>query len=354
MSTYVPLWVKSNHSFLEGASFPEELVERAHALGLPAIAITDRDGVYGLVRAHMRAKELGIRLVAGAQITLGIDGSEHHVVALPKTRRGYANLCRALSLGHTRREKGASLIHLEDLHEIEDLLLLCTTPEALRALHATHGPQSIFALCVRHLTDYERPKERLLRTVARELDLSSVGANEVLYHDKSRRPLQDVLSCIRRGKLLSDAGYVIRGNAEHDLKPFEEAEHLFRDDPACLRRTLEIADQCTFSLDDIRYRYPEEHLPSGKSEQIWLRELTFHGARARYRGKVPADVRAQIERELDIIRKLDYGGYFLTMHEIVQYCRQNDILCQGRGSAANSAVCFSLGITAIDPVRMDL
>jgi len=354
MSTYVPLWVKSNHSFLEGASFPEELVERAHALGFPAIAITDRDGVYGLVRAHMRAKELGVRLVAGAQLTLGIDGAEHHVVALSKTRRGYANLCRAISLGHARCEKGISLIHLGDLHEIEDLVLLCRTPEALRALHATHGPQSIFALCVRHLTDYERPKERHLRTVARELDVSSVGVNEVLYHDKSRRPLQDVLSCIRKGKLLSEAGHVIRGNAEHDLKPFEEAEHLFRDDPQCLRRTLEIADQCTFSLDDIRYRYPEEHLPSGKSEQIWLRELTFHGARARYRGKVPDDVRAQIERELDIIRKLDYGGYFLTMHEIVQYCRQNDILCQGRGSAANSAVCFSLGITAIDPVRMDL
>ena len=354
MSAYVPLWVKSNHSFLEGASFPEELVERAHALGLPAVAITDRDGVYGLVRAHMRAKELGIRIVTGAQITVSVDGGEHHVVALAKTRLGYANLCRALSIGHARCEKGVSLIELEDLSEIEDVLFLCVTPEPLRALHAAHGPSSLFALCVRHLTDSERPKERRLRTVARELGVSSLGANEVLYHDKSRRPLQDVLSCIRKGKVLSEAGHAIRGNAEHELKPFGESAHLFRDDPACLLRTLEIADQCAFSLDDVRYRYPEERLPSGRSEQSWLRELTFHGARSRYSGKVPEDVRAQIERELKIIRKLDYGGYFLTMHEIVQYCRQSNILCQGRGSAANSAVCFCLGITAIDPVRMDL
>ncbi|MBW2546043.1 MAG: error-prone DNA polymerase, partial [Deltaproteobacteria bacterium] len=156
------------------------------------------------------------------------------------------------------------------------------------------------------------------------------------------------------GKVLSDAGRAIRENAEHDLKPAVELGRLFADDPACLRRTLDIAEQCAFSLDDLRYRYPEEHLPSGRSEQGWLRELAFRGARARYQGKVPADVRTQLERELQIIHRLDYGGYFLTMHEIVQYCTEQSILCQGRGSAANSAVCFCLGITAIDPVRMDL
>ncbi len=354
MGTYVPLWVKSNHSFLEGASFPEELVDRAHALGLPAIAITDRDGVYGLVRAHMRAKELGIRILTGAQLTVGIDEVDHQVVALAKSRLGYAHLCRALSLGHARREKGSSLLELEDLRPIEEVSFLCKTPESLRALHAIYGPLPLFALCARHLTDYERPAEKRLRIVASELGVPLVGANEVLYHDRARRPLQDVLACIRGGKVLSEAGRIIRPNAEHDLKSFAELAHLFRDDPSCLRCTLDIADQCTFSLDDIRYRYPEEHLPSGKTEQSWLRELTFRGARSRYGGKVPSDVRSQIERELEIIRKLAYGGYFLTMYEIVQYCRQNGILCQGRGSAANSAVCFCLGITAIDPVRMDL
>jgi error-prone DNA polymerase len=354
MGAYVPLWVKSNHSFLEGASFPEELVERAHALGLPAVAITDRDGVYGLVRAHMRAKELGIRVVTGAQLTVDIEGDSHHIVALAKTRLGYADLCRALSLGHARCDKGVSLVHAEDLQRVRDVFFLCATPATLRVLHASRGPSSLFALCARHLTDRERPLEKGLRSVAKELGVPTVGANEVLYHDKLRRPLQDILACIRGGKTLSEAGHTICANAEHDLKPADEIGRLFADDPACLRRTLDIMEQCAFSLDDLRYRYPEEHLPSGRSEQGWLRELTFRGARTRYQGKVPADVRTQLEHELQIIRKLDYGGYFLTMHEIVQYCRQQSILCQGRGSAANSAVCFCLGITAIDPVRMDL
>jgi error-prone DNA polymerase len=354
MGAYVPLWVKSNHSFLEGASFPEELVERAHELGLPAVAITDRDGVYGLVRAHMRAKELGIRIVTGAQLTVDIEGDSHHVVALAKTRLGYADLCRALSLGHARCDKGVSLVHAEDLQRVREVFFLCATPATLRVLHASRGPSSLFALCARHLTDRERPLEKGLRSVAKELGVPTVGANEVLYHDKLRRPLQDILACIRGGKTLSEAGHTICANAEHDLKPADEIGRLFADDPACLRRTLDIMEQCAFSLDDLRYRYPEEHLPSGRSEQGWLRELTFRGARTRYQGKVPVDVRTQLERELQIIRKLDYGGYFLTMHEIVQYCRQQSILCQGRGSAANSAVCFCLGITAIDPVRMDL
>ncbi len=354
MGAYVPLWVKSNHSFLEGASFPEELVDRAHALGLPAIAITDRDGVYGLVRAHMRAKELGIRLVTGAQLTVDVDGAAHRVVALAKNRRGYADLCRALSLGHARCEKGVSLVEVGDLQQARDVFFFCNTPKALRALHASYGPAFTFALCARHLADLEKPREAALRRAAEELQVFAVGTNEVLYHDKVRRPLQDILACIRGGKVLAEAGHTICANAEHDLKPFDELEHLFRDDLACVRRTLEIAEQCEFSLDDIRYRYPEEHLPSGRTEQGWLRELTFRGARDRYDGSIPDDVRTQIERELRIIKRLDYGGYFLTMYEIVQYCRQQNILCQGRGSAANSAVCFCLGITAVDPVRMDL
>lgn len=354
MDAYVPLWLKSNHSFLEGASFPEELVERAHALGLRTIAITDRDGVYGLVRAHMRAKDLGIRIVTGAQLTIDVEGNPHRIIALAKTRHGYADLCRSLSLGHARCEKGTSLIELGDLQEARDLFFLCTTPESLRALRSIHGPAPLFALCARHSTENEKPRERVLRAAARELDVAVLGANEVLYHDKDRRPLQDVLACIRDGKVLSEAGHTIRPNAEHYLKSFDEIAHLFADDPTCLRRTLDVAEQCSFSLDDIRYRYPEEHLPSGRTEQRWLRELTFRGALERYRGELPIEVRAQIERELQIIHALDYGGYFLTMYEIVQYCRRNGILCQGRGSAANSAVCFCLGITAIDPVRMDL
>ncbi|MFZ1863048.1 MAG: error-prone DNA polymerase [Polyangiales bacterium] len=354
MSAYVPLWVKSNHSFLEGASFPEELVERAHTLGLRAIAITDRDGVYGLVRAHIRAKDLGIRILTGAQLTVDVEGKTYLVIALAKTRQGYADLCRVISLGHARCEKGVSIIEPPDLQEARDLFFLCPAPEPLRALHSLRGPCTLFALCARHLTEHDRPKERDLRATARELGIEVVGTNEVLYHDKTRRPLQDVLACIRAGKVLSEAGHTTRPNAEHYLRASDEAAYLFADDPECLQRTLDIAEQCSFSLDDIRYRYPEEHLPHGQTEQGWLGELTFRGALDRYHGKMPADVRNQIERELQIIHKLDYGGYFLTMYEIVQFCRHKNILCQGRGSAANSAVCFCLGITAIDPVRMDL
>ncbi|MEM7137074.1 MAG: error-prone DNA polymerase [Myxococcota bacterium] len=354
MGTYVPLWVKTNHSFLEGASFPEELVDRAHALGFPAVAITDRDGVYGLVRAHMRAKDLGIRVIAGAQLALDINDVSHPVVALAKSQIGYAGLCRALSLGHARCDKGEAKVLISDLEEVRDVFFLSTTPQALRSLHEKHGPAASMALCTRHLRDHERPKERLLRQEAKALGADVVGGNEVLYHERSRRPLQDILSCIRGGKVLCQAGHTIRANAEHHLKDEADMAFLFADDPACLRRTLHLAEQCQFSLDDIRYRYPDERLPNGQTEQSWLQELTYQGARNRYGGMIPSDVHVQLERELTIIQKLDYGGYFLTMHEIVQFCREQHILCQGRGSAANSAVCFCLGITAIDPVRMDL
>lgn len=354
MGDYVPLWVKTNHSFLEGASFPEELIEQAHVLGLRTIAITDRDGVYGLVRAHVRAKELGIKIIVGAQLSIMVEDAPHCVIALAKTRHGYADLCRLLSIGHARCEKGASQIEESELKETQDLILLCATPQSLMSLYPEHGPRSVFALCARHLTENEKTAETELRSAANELGAQVVGTTEVLYHDKVRRPLQDVLACIRAGKELTAAGQTIRANAEHGLKSQSQLEPLFADDPECLQRSLTIADQCGFSLDDIRYRYPEEKLPQGRTEQNWLRELTFAGARERYRGTVPTDVRRQIERELEIIYRLDYGGYFLTMYEIVQYCREHDILCQGRGSAANSAVCFCLGITAIDPVRMDL
>lgn len=353
MGTYVPLWVKTNHSFLEGASFPEELVERAHALGLRTIAITDRDGVYGLVRAHMRAKDLGIRIISGAQLTLDVDGETHPVVALAKTRRGYADLCRALSLGHTRCDKGEALVSVTDLEPVCDVSFLATTPASLRALDPSQH-HSLHAFCARHLRDLDHPKERALREAARELGVMVAGGQEVLYHDRLRRPLQDILACIRRGSVLSEAGHTIRANAEHDLKPVDVMAHLFGDDPDCLARTVELAEACAFSLDDIRYRYPEERLPDGQTEQSWLHALTYQGARDRYHGQIPNDVHSQIERELSIIQRLDYGGYFLTMHEIVQYCHEQQILCQGRGSAANSAVCFCLGITAVDPVRMDL
>lgn len=352
---YVPLWVKTNYSFLEGASHPHELVERAHQLGLPAIAITDRDGIYGLVRAHVRARELGIPLAIGAQITVGDDPSAtSRVLVLARDREGYAALCRLISLGRACQPKGSSLVGTADLCALgPGVIVLADDPALLPSLHESFGERS-FALVARHRTASERVREQALRNTARSLGTATVAAVEVLYHTAARRPLQDVLACIRAGTSLAQAGVVIRGNAEHELRTVAAMNDLFADDLAALARTREIAAECRFSLDTLRYRYPGEQLPDGVREIDWLRTKTFEGAGLRYDGAIPSDVHAQLERELALIHELDYGGYFLTMWEIVQFCRREHILCQGRGSAANSAVCYCLGITAIDPVRMDL
>jgi error-prone DNA polymerase len=364
-SGYVPLWVKSNHSFLEGASRPEELVERAHALGLPAVAITDRDGVYGAVKAHVKAKQLGIKLIVGAEVTLtpSLEGlarsaarSErmYKVVLLAKTRAGYARMCALLSRGRERCEKGSSLVSLDELREHkEDLIALCAEPSLLSSLKGAFGAD-LYALCARHLVAAELERERVLRERARALSIAIVAALEVLYHDAARRPLQDVLTCIRHGVTLREAGTRIKSNEQHALASVETMRARYADDPAALSNTLRIAEACSFSYDQIRYRYPSELLPSGRSESEHLRALTWQGAAQRFPDGAPEEVRVQLERELTLIEELDYGGYFLTMYEIVQFCRNERILCQGRGSAANSVVCYCLGITAIDPIRMDL
>ena len=349
---YVPLWCKTNYSFLEGASHPEELVEEAHRLGLPAIAVTDRDGLYGIVRAHVRAKELGIKLIAGSEVTVpGISP----VVLLAKDRPGYANLCRLISKGRLRKPKGESEVTLPELCEhAEGLFCLCRRPvEPADDLKTACGIR-LYALLARHRVAEENDDEVSLREWAVRHGVQTVAAAEVLYHQRSRKHLQDVISCIRHGVTLASAGTCIRPNAQNGFIPPESFSRLFADDPGAVRRTVEIADLCTFSLSEIRYRYPDEKLPSGFTTIEWLWMLAKEGAVKRYPDGVPADVTAQLHKEISLVEELDYAGYFLTMWEIVEYCRANEILCQGRGSAANSALCYCLGITAIDPVRMGL
>ncbi|HEX5052629.1 MAG TPA: error-prone DNA polymerase [Planctomycetota bacterium] len=358
MSDYVPLWVKSNFSFLEGASHPQELVEQAHQLALPAIALTDRDGVHGIVSAHARAKELGTRLLVGAEVTAGdperTEAPHHRLVLLATNRRGYGNLCQLLSKARQRCQKGDALATLGEVAGFaEDLIVLCPEPAPLRALREPFG-ERLFAFAARHLRANERHDEAALRAEARRLEVQVAGGNEVLYHHAERQRLQDVLTCIRHGVTLDTAGTRLCANAEHDLKTGFVMQRLFADDPGALMRTRAIAERCTFSLGELRYRYPLEKLPSGTTTSDWLRELTMRGAAERYPGGVPEAVATQIHRELLLIEELDYGGYFLTMHEIVRFCRAHDILCQGRGSAANSAVCYCLGVTAVDPSRIDL
>ena len=338
MDPYVPLWCKSNFSFLEGASHPEELIERAHELGLPALALTDRDGVFGLPRAHVRAEELGVKLILGAQVTL-LDGGL--VLLLAKDRQGYGNLCQLLSKGRLRCDKGQSAVTQDEVcAHAEGLLALWGARSLLRpqdglslqALRAAFGDR-VYALATRHQSASDSEREAFVRKHAARAGVPVVAATEVLYHTPARRRLQDVLTAIRVGRPIHACGTALAPNGNHALPAPRALRLLFEDDVAALARTREVAARCAFSLREIRYRYPSERLPDGTTSAQWLRQLTLDGARARYGGAIPDKIAPQLDKELALIEELDYPGYFLTMHEIVAFCRQSNILCQGRGSA---------------------
>lgn len=353
---YVPLTCKSHYSFLEGASAPVALFRRARAMGLPALGLCDRDGVYGAVRGHMAAKETGLHLLVGAEVTL-TDNTCLHLLACD--RPGYGNLCRLLSAGRKRSPKGQSQVAIEEVVERSGGLLALwhdvgPQAEARVRLLRDSMDDRVYALLRRHEVAAEFKHEFELRQLASRFGLRTVASNEVLYHRRSRRPLQDVLTCIRHGCTLQSAGRRLKPNAQYGLLTSAEMEQRFHDDPMSVKRTLEVAERCRFSFDEIRYRYPVENLSEGMTCTQTLATLTEEGLRRRYPKGVAAKVRAQVDKELSLIRELEYDGYFLTMFEIVRYCREVGILCQGRGSAANSAVCFALGITAVDPVRMGL
>jgi error-prone DNA polymerase len=359
---YVPLWCKSNFSFLEGASHPEELIEEAHRLGLSALALTERDGVYGVVKAWQQTKETAVRLIVGSQLTIK-DGSR--IVLLAQDRPGYASLCQLISAGRLRSEKGQSVVGWDEVCRFAPGLIALWGGEGslltgkrepddvARDLTDAFGDR-LYALLTRHRLAEEVEPEARLRERAGRYGLPLVAGQEVLYHTAARRQLQDVLTCIRAGTHLHGAGRRLRPNGEYGLKTPHAFAELFAEEPAAVARTLEVAERCTFAMTDLRYVYPSERMPDGSTTNGWLRDLAYAGAADRYGGTVPGPVAEQVERELQVIEKLDYGGYFLTMYEIVQFCRREGILCQGRGSAANSVVCFSLGITAVDPVRMGL
>ncbi|MGE5217114.1 MAG: error-prone DNA polymerase [Chloroflexota bacterium] len=362
MSSYVPLWCKSNLSFLEGASHPDELIDEACRLGLPAIALTDRDGVYGVVRAHVKAREVGMNLIIGAEITVN-DGST--IVLLAQDHGGYANLCRLITKGRLRSEKGESTVtwdevcdHARGLIALwggeRSLIIADAEPKKVAVQLREAFDNRLYGMIARHRREQEVRAEAQLRDRAKRYGFSLAAANEVLYHTPARRRLQDVLTAIRHGIPVAACGPKRKPNAENRLKSPNYITRLFADDPAAVERTVEIAERCSFLLNEIRYRYPSEQLPDGTTSAEWLRRQVFLGARRRYGEQIPTEVAAQIEKELAIIEALDYPGYFLTMWEIVEFCRAKKILCQGRGSAANSAVCYCLGVTAVDPVRMGL
>ncbi len=361
------LHARSAFSFLEGASLPEDLVERAAALDIPAVALLDRDSLSGAPRFHMAAKKRGLRALIGAEVT-AVDGSRYALVA--ENRTGYQNLCRLITRIKLRAPKGEAAAAPEDLLEYARGLI-CLTGGAegplalalrrsweearacLETLAGIFGRGNVYAELQRHYDRAEEARNQAVVELARSLGLPLIATNGVRYARPEDRPLADVLTCIRLKTTLDQAGRLLAANAEHYLKPEAEMRRLFADHPEALANACELADRIEFTLADLGYRFPAYSTPPGETMNSYLRKLVDEGARERYR-PYHERARRQIERELALIEKLDLAGYFLIVWDLVRFCREQKILAQGRGSAANSAVCYALGITAVDPVGMDL
>ncbi|WP_312084823.1 error-prone DNA polymerase [Brevundimonas sp.] len=354
---YVELQCASHFSFLRGASSCEELFSQAAVCGLEALAVTDRNSLAGIVRAHEAAKVAGVRLIVGCRLVLD-DGTE--VLVYPKDRPAYSRLCRLLTLGKRRGGKGACRLGWDDVAAHAEGLVAVLIPERadtvlrrrLGLMVDTFGREAHLAL-----TLFRRPRDQLrlhqLSEMAATAGVATVVTNDVLFHHPDRRILQDVVTCIREGCTIDDVGFRRSRTADRNLKPVEEMHRLFARYPKALARTVEVADRCRFNLDELAYQYPRE-AAEGQTPQAALEALTWAGAANRYPEGLPDTVRASLKHELGLIETLGYAPYFLTVHSIVRFARSRDILCQGRGSAANSAVCFVLGVTSIDPGRNDL
>ncbi|WP_018147723.1 error-prone DNA polymerase [Henriciella marina] len=355
MTGYAELAVTTNFSFLRGASHPEELVAQAKGLGLTAIGIADRNTLAGVVRAHLAARDYEMRLLVGARL-ITTDGFD--LIAYPQDRDAYGRLSRLLSEGKLRAEKGACHITLEDvLAHAEGMVFIAMPPLSpdetyrlrLEWLRTQWGDRLYLGARYGFQGQNRERIARLADLGFKAGGVPIVAVNDVLYHAAERRPLQDVVTCIREHCTVDEAGFRLEANAERHLKPAEEMVRLFKGFEPALRRTQEIADRCPFSLDELAYEYPDEPVPPGTTPQEHIEKLAWEGAAWRYPGGVPDKVSAAIRKELTLIGELNYAPYFLTVHDIVAWAKDKGILCQGRGSAANSAVCYCLGITSVDP-----
>ncbi len=388
---YIELHAATSFSFLEGASLPEDLVAEASRLGYSALAVCDRDGVYGTPRFHKAALAAGVQPLVGCEISLGpvgvgnlaspslnreIDplpnqartsvrasdrpirpsGNSHQnrLTVLVKNRRGYQNLCRLLTRMHLRSPKGEGNATWNDLEEYaEGLVALAGDLHHADPLQAIFGPKNLYIEIQRHFRREQEQANQFRIEYARRHRLPLLATNGVRYAKKSERALFDILTCIHQKTVLDRAGRLLDANAERYLKSPAEMARLFRDVPDAIHNSQELAARLGFTLKDLGYEFPHYPVPPGETEMSYLRQVTEQGARERYR---PYHERAQrqIEHEFRVIEKLNLPGYFLIVWDMIRFCRQNKILAQGRGSAANSAVCYSLGITAVDPVGMEL
>ncbi|OYQ35987.1 error-prone DNA polymerase [Niveispirillum lacus] len=361
---FIDLQVTSNFSFLASGSHPHELVLAAAALGRQAIAITDHDSLAGAVRMHVACKQHRLRLVVGCRLTLA---DAPPVLCYPTDRSAYGRLTRLLTLGKRRGAKGECHLTLADLTDAAAGQVLAAlapegraTPKRLADLSGMLDrfrtlPAAGLYLAVAPLYQgYDRSRLLRLGQMADDLGIGLLATHDVRYHHPDRQRLHDILTCIRHGRTLANAGRILSPHAEHYPKPAAAMAALFADRPDALANAFTIADRCRFNMDELRYDYPIDPIADGLTPQQELERLTWEGAKRHYIRGIPEKVRQQLEYEFALIGKLDYAPYFLTVHDIVRFARSREILCQGRGSAANSAVCFCLGITAVDPDHHDL
>ncbi len=358
MTAYAELQTTTNFSFLRGASHVEELFATAANLGLSALGVTDWHSLAGIVRAHEAAKTTGVRLIVGARLDL-TDGPA--VLVYPTDRAAYARLCRLLTLGKGRAGKGRCDLAWDDLAAHSEGLVAVLVPDEpeaalvghLSRLRAEFGDRGYLALALRRRPGDAR-RSADLSNLAAAHRIPTVATGDVLYHAPERRILQDVVTCIREGVTIDALGFKRERFADRHLKPPEEMARLFARHPAAVACSIEVMERCTFSLDELRYQYPHEAVLPGLTPMQALERLTWEGAKDRYPEGIPEKVANQLRHELKLIAELDYAPYFLTVHSIVAFAKSKSILCQGRGSAANSAVCYVLGVTAIDPEKSDL
>ncbi len=367
---FAELLGRSCFSFLEGASHPEELIDRSAELEHVALALCDRDGLYGSVRHHTAGREIRHKTIVGAEMSLEVHGSPPRpygqrptcsVALLVENHAGYAALCRLLTAAHADHEKGEAGIRAEEiaseavgLHAIIPFDPRCAPhDEDLTRLRDAFGKRCAIATW-RHLEPADTHRVRAAIAASKRHDMPIIVSNRPVFHCRSRKPLCDVVTCIRLGTTLADAGTRLLPNAEPELKSGSALARLFPSHPSWIERSAAIADRCTFSLDELRYSFPSDYGDNSRTPDENLREAVAQGVADRYRDGAPDDVVAQIEKELVIIAELEVAPYFLSVQQIVNIARERNILCQGRGSAANSAVCYVLGITAVDPVRSSL
>lgn len=364
-NNYTELQVTSNFSFLRGASHPEEMVMQAAAFGYREIAITDQNSLAGIVRAHVAAKANNVRLLPGCHLVLS-DGPD--LLAYPTNTEGYSQLSGLLTRGNLRAEKGECHLLKSDVYEmLRDTRMIMLSPTSLNDLYEfdpsftrqmeeyreAFGTRLYVAATRTYHGDDAKRLYRLSQLSAR-YNIPVVATNDVHYHHPQRRELQDVLTCIREKCTIHTAGFRLHPNAERYLKTQQEMNRLFQQYPDAIRRTQEISEACQFSLDSLHYEYPEELTSDGRTPQEELAYQAWQGARKIFGDSLPDKITTAINYELGFIEKMNYASYFLTVYDIVRFARQQGILCQGRGSAANSTVCYCLGITAVNPVKFDL